>query len=226
MELMDLEVQLPRLCSLTFEVQGYRSGISWQWPSRDLTTAPSFQLSNDKTEPRKDGIAGPELFYQLKVSKDLSSAQRAVEFIWSYFLHSLGIPDCHHTSARPLSTAGGPLSPQVLDGSNCDKLFLAMIPNPLPYNFHPKILLPLASQRHFFTSSSSLLQNKFWILFCRDMLTAAWTHGCLQNPIMGSALTFECFSCLPSEHHRSSRPGRAQRNSGIQHIVVQSHSKD
>lgn len=65
-DLMDLESQLPRLRSLPFKIQGWRCGVHSQWPEGALIIAPSFQLSGDKMEPRRGGVASRRLFHQLE----------------------------------------------------------------------------------------------------------------------------------------------------------------
>lgn len=162
MELMALDVQLPTLGSFPFEVQDCRSGVPWQWPSRALIIAPSFQLSNDKTEPRRGSIDGSGLFYQLKAERSLKFSTKGYRVQLIHPPTQFGNPWLSSHLAWPLSTAGSPLPPPILDDSNYDKLFLALIPNPLSNNFHPKILLSLAFLMSFlnlliFTSSKQVL---------------------------------------------------------------------
>lgn len=104
-------------------------------------------LSNSamiKWSPGEVMFPGQVYSISWKQGEDLSSAQRAVEFISFNLPPSIRTSYCHHTSAWPLWTTESPLPPPVLDGSNYGKHFLVLSPNPLPYNFHPKILLSLS----------------------------------------------------------------------------------
>lgn len=164
MVLTDLEVQLPTLCSFPFEVQGCRAEVPWQWPLRALTVAPSFQLSNDKMEPRRGGVAGPGLFYQLKAEQGPKFSTKGCRVHLIQPPTQFGNPWLSSHLCFTSINSRKPAASTNL-GWLYNKLFLALIPNPLSNNFHPKILFSLGFLMSFlnlliFTPSKQILDPK------------------------------------------------------------------
>lgn len=151
-------------CSFPFEVQGYGSGVPWQWPSGLWKLLPLFNLAMIKWSPGEVVFLAQGCSISWEQSKDLSSAQRGTEFIWSNLPPSLGTLESHHLCLASIGNRS-PLPPTVLDDSNYDKFFLALVPNPLSNNFIQRSFYLLGIPMSFlnlliFTPSKQILNPR------------------------------------------------------------------